>query len=279
MPSDCLDFSETSFLSPLLRDYLSQRKELRGFYNRYPALHSFKDQMLEKQKNYPAQHRKILVDDLREQYSGLELGEAVEEHLHLLEQNESYTITTGHQLNLGTGPLYFLYKISSAIHLCRQLKESHPDKNFIPVYWMATEDHDFDEINFLHLHNKKIQWTRPDGGAVGRMDLGGIEDILTEMEKQLGPGQYAQKLMAIFKDAYLGEQNLAAAMRRLVHSLFGEYGLVILDADRPVLKSLFRPYAVREIEERLILYRGVFSEYCPEKHRCEIQDSSESQRV
>ena len=251
MPSDCLAFTETSFLSPLLQDYLSQRSELKGFYNRFPSLRAFEAQILEKSSNYRSEHRRVLVEDLRKQYDGLEMGEPLEEHLKLLEDPRTFTVTTGHQLNLGTGPLYFLYKISSTINLCRQLREAYPENHFVPVYWMATEDHDFEEINFLHLHGKKIQWTRSEGGAVGRMDLEGIEEVLSEFEKLLEPGKYGEQLKKIFREAYLGEKTLAAAMRNLVHKLFGTYGLVILDADRPALKALFVPFMQRELQEQL----------------------------
>ena len=256
MPSDCLSFSETSFLSPLLQDYLSQRKELRGFYNRFPSLSAFEGQMLEKSKHYRSANRKVLVEELKDQYGELKLGQVLKDNLRLLEDPKTFTVTTGHQLNLATGPLYFLYKISSTIHLCRQLKARYPEYHFVPVYWMATEDHDFEEINFLRFHGKKIQWTRPFGGAVGRMDLKGIEEVLSELEPLLSPGRHGQRLNDLFREAYLGPKTLAGAMRTLVHALFGAYGLVILDADRAALKGLFEPYMRRELEEK-ISYQAV----------------------
>ena len=53
-----------------------------------------------------------------------------------------------------TGPLYFIYKIVSTIKLCRQLNEQSPDLNFVPIYWMATEDHDFEEISAFIFRGK-----------------------------------------------------------------------------------------------------------------------------
>ena len=64
-----------------------------------------------------------------------------------LVDDNTFTLCTGHQLCLFAGPLYFIYKIVSAIKLARKLKSKFPEKHFVPVYWMATEDHDFDEIN------------------------------------------------------------------------------------------------------------------------------------
>ena len=75
------------------------------------------------------------------------MSSSVAENLQLIENENTLTVTTGHQLCLMTGPLYFIYKIVSTIKLCRQLKEQSPDLNFVPIYWMATEDHDFEEIS------------------------------------------------------------------------------------------------------------------------------------
>jgi uncharacterized protein YllA (UPF0747 family) len=73
-------------------------------------------------------------------------------------------------LNIFAGPLYFLYKIATAIKLAQQLKAAHPDKNFVPVYWMASEDHDFAEINYTNIGGKKVHWWYEASGATGRID-------------------------------------------------------------------------------------------------------------
>ena len=250
MPSDCLSFSETSFVSPLLQDYLLQRKELRPFYQRFPEIEAFAEQIQEKQAHFSSDFRRILVEDLRRQYAGLKQTELVQSQLELLSQDQTFTVTTGHQLNLGTGPLYFLYKISATINLCRQLKERYPKNDFVPIYWMATEDHDFEEINFLHLKGQKVQWSRPFGGAVGRMDLQGIEPVLDQLAAELGEGKYNEELIALFREAYQEGNNLAEATRVLVHHLFGQHGLVILDADSHALKTLFRPQMRQELEKK-----------------------------
>jgi bacillithiol biosynthesis cysteine-adding enzyme BshC len=160
---------------------------------------------------------------------------------------ETYTITTGHQLNLFTGPLYFLYKIVSTINLSRQLKEAYPDKEFIPVYWMATEDHDFEEINYFNFRNKKIKWPRESAGPVGRLSTEGLDTVLSVFSKELGIGKNAEWLKEIFEKAYLKHSNLADATRYLANELFGSEGLVILDADDAELKRHFAPHVKEEL--------------------------------
>ena len=78
-------------------------------------------------------------------------------------------ILLGNQLNLFSGPLYFLYKIISTINLTKELKTKYPTYNFVPIYWMATEDHDFEEINYFNFKGKKFRWNKESTGPVGRL--------------------------------------------------------------------------------------------------------------
>ena len=140
-----------------------------------------------------------------------------------------------------TGPLYFLYKIISTINLTEQLKSEYPDYNFVPVYWMASEDHDFEEINFFNYKGKKIQWNSKQTGAVGHFNTNGLEDVYEVVAAEFGSGKFAEQLKAWFKNAYLNHNNLADATRYLANELFGEYGLVVVNAVDKDLKSLFIP--------------------------------------
>ena len=112
-----------------------------------------------------------MVAALNNQYAKVEVSEETQAKIDSLIEINTFTVTTGHQLNLFTGPLYFLYKIISAINFAEELNAQFPTSNFVPIYWMATEDHDFDEINYFNFKNKKVQWSREDGGAVGHFIL------------------------------------------------------------------------------------------------------------
>src|SRR5436189_242425 len=104
---------------------------------------------------------------------------------------------------------------------CKQLKTQYPQYNFVPVYWMASEDHDYDEIKYFRLYGKKYVWETQQKGAVGRFDTKGLDIILKEL-----PGD-----IQIFKDAYLKNKKLSDAVRCYVNELFGKEGLIVLDAD------------------------------------------------
>ena len=170
-----IPFRETNYFSSFICDYLEEKPHLSTFYNRFPKLENFKEQIKEKQ--FSKTNRETLVKVLQEQYLNLNTSKRTSANIELLGKNNTYTITTGHQLNLFTGPLYFLYKILSTINLCEELSVKYPEQNFVPIYWMASEDHDFEEINFFNLKKKKIQWQRYFGGAVGEMSTEGLSDI------------------------------------------------------------------------------------------------------
>lgn len=251
MPSDCISYQESGYFTPLIVDYLNQKADLKPLYHRFPTFENFKLQIQEKQQNYPAANREVLVKVLERQYEEVRASELTKRNIQLLADSTTFTVTTGHQLNLFTGPLYFLYKIVSAINLAKELKGTYPEYNFVPVYWMATEDHDFEEINYFNFRNRKIKWNRESAGPVGRLSTDGLAEVLEVFRKELGPGNNAKKLADFFEKSYLDHDNLADATRYLANELFGEYGLVIIDADDAELKRLFIPHIERELVDQV----------------------------
>ena len=251
MEVDCIPFKETGYFSQLICDYLDRSENLRPFYNRFPEIGNFKDQIEEKKATYPVSRRQILVSSLKTQYVGHSVSKSTQNNIDSLLRENTFTVVTGHQLNLFTGPLYFLYKIVSTINLTKKLKKQYPEYNFVPIYWMATEDHDFDEINYFNYGGRKIQWDRKASGAVGELDTNGLDGVFQEFSEELKSTSNGKELKRIFEKAYLEHTNLADATRYLVNKLFGEYGLVIVDGNDPELKKLLVPYAKLDIFEHL----------------------------
>lgn len=247
MPSDCISFQSSGYFTPLIIDYLNREEALKPLYHHFPTVENFKLQLTEKHQNYDNSFRAVLTDVLEKQYTGINASLLTKQGIELLKKENTFTITTGHQLNLFTGPLYFLYKIVSTINLSRQLKQAYPEYNFVPIYWMATEDHDFDEINFFNFREKKIKWVRESNGPVGRLSTNGLDAVLEVFSKELGAGNNAAWLKSLFENAYLKHSNLADATRYLANEIFGKEGLVILDADSPELKKLFTPHVKEEL--------------------------------
>lgn len=250
MSTNRISLQNSGYLSPLLIAYLNRKKDIQNLYHRFPELNAFKAQIKEKKDNFPFAHREVLVDSLLKQYGNFETTEKVLSNIELLRKTNTFTVTTGHQLNLFTGPLYFLYKIISTIKLCEKLKVSYPEYNFVPVYWMATEDHDFDEINHFVYQEKVIHWNKSTSGPVGRIHTNELEEVYEVFSSHLGFGHNADQLRTWFKNAYLNHDSLSDATRYLVNELFKTYGLVIVDADQKELKELFIPHLRQELLQR-----------------------------
>jgi len=240
-------FSATGYFSKLICDYLDEKPELSEFYGNFPDVAGFKNQIESKKTAFSAPSRQLLSDALKQQYVKTIISDEAAQNLELLLNENTFTVTTGHQLNIFTGPLYFLYKIVTAINLADRLKKEFPQQNFVPVYWMATEDHDFEEINYFNVNNTKISWNTQSGGAVGRLKTTGFDAVFNEFSSILGTSKNADALRELFKNAYLKNDNLAEATRFLVNELFGVYGLVIVDGDDVKLKKQFAPFVKQEL--------------------------------
>ncbi len=222
----------TGQFPPLLLDYLDQKPETTEFYSVYPSL-TGAGKAIEQRADFAPEKRKTLVDVLTKQYSGLTKAP---DFSVLLDKN-TFTVTTGHQLNIFTGPLYVIYKIVTIINLARTLKETYPDYEFVPVYWMASEDHDFEEISYFSLFGKKYTWAGEHAGAVGRLNPRELKTILDELPD----------MPPVFRKAYLDHTTLADAVRCYMHELFGAEGLITLDADDAALKRQFQPVIEDEL--------------------------------
>ncbi|MES2131022.1 MAG: bacillithiol biosynthesis cysteine-adding enzyme BshC [Bacteroidota bacterium] len=243
-----LALKNTSLFTGLFNDYINAEEKVKPFYQFHINKQAYQS-YLDKNR-FETVNRPVLVKALSRQAKLVEnTYPATWDHIGLLEDSKTFTITTGHQLCLFTGPLYFIYKIASTINLAKTLKEQFPDKNFVPVYWMASEDHDFEEINHINTFGKKITWNSSQKGSVGEFSTEGLQEVIQELKTILGESDHAKALSAVFEHAYLKHTNLADATRFLVNELFGEYGLVTLDGNDTELKHLFKEELRKDIFE------------------------------
>jgi bacillithiol biosynthesis cysteine-adding enzyme BshC len=230
---------KTKLFSSLFENYIQQDETVKPFYKYHLSQKDFEAFFVEEHFNYL--NRPVLVESLLKQ-SQLVTNTTSKtiESIRLFNNDNTFSVTTGHQLCLFSGPLYFIYKIISAINLCKTLTEKFPNKNFVPVYWMASEDHDFEEINHANVFGKKIVWNSEEKGSVGNFKTKNLADVIVELKTILGDNENATHLTTLFEDAYLKNENLADATRFLVNELFGEYGLITLDGNDKNLKGLFK---------------------------------------
>jgi bacillithiol synthase len=245
-----IPFKNSGVLNDLVRDYLEQKNELRGFYNEFPDEKGFLKTI--GSNPYSQFKRKELVDILSAQHKLVKnTTKNTFSNIHKLANKNCYTVTTGHQLCLFTGPLYFVHKIISTIKLAESLKHKFSDHEFVPVYWMASEDHDFEEVNHFHYHDKKIKWESKQTGAVGHFDTRELTSILQELKNLVGKSVNADRLTALFEEVYLQHANLSGATRYLVNELFGKFGLIVVDGNDKQFKKQFTEYFKKDIFENL----------------------------
>ena len=115
---------------------------------------------------------------------------------------------------------------------------------------MATEDHDFDEINYFNFKGLKFQWNKDASGAVGHLKTNGLEEVFDLFAQTIGESKNANQLKHLFENAYLKHDNLTDATRYLANEIFKDYGLVIVDGDDADLKKLLVPYMKKDIFEQ-----------------------------
>lgn len=227
-----------------LVNYLEGRLAGHHLYPHSPDLTGLAQAMSERMVQGAAMKisRADLVAVIKAQYVGLDLSVSQQTNIALLEKPTTFTVTTGHQLNLMTGPLYVPLKLASVVNLCRTLKQRYPTHDFVPVYWMATEDHDKDEVDHFSLFGKQIKWETDQTGPVGRFKWDPHADWWTQL-----PQDTPAELIAAYKNA----DTWAKATRQLVQYLFAETGLLCLDPDDKVLKQGFKSIAVNDALEQL----------------------------
>jgi bacillithiol synthase len=247
-----ISFEQSRQFNKLILDYVNHNPALAPFYGHKPDVASYEDVIAE--KNYDNSFRAVLVESLREQYKtagiALKNAKAVSAAIDSLLDPATFTVTTGHQLCLFTGPLYFIYKILTTITWCEELKKKYPQHHFVPVFWMASEDHDFAEVNHFYVNNEKIEWNIDSRQQpVGRLPINDFDAVASALLSK-AENDFARKQLETFIGFYTSSGNLAEATRKLVHHLFGDKGLVILDADTPALKKLFIPYIKKDILEQ-----------------------------
>ena len=245
-----IPYAQTTYFSKLILDYISGADKLKPFYNTNHEIESFANAIENKAKQ-PV-NRKLLVEVIEQQYKSGKCPLPVANCQLLLNEN-TFTVTSGHQLCLFTGPLYFIYKIITTINLAEELKKKYPSTNFVPVYWMASEDHDFAEVNHIHLFGKKVEWnpsTASGSIPVGKISTDGISQLIEEIKPILGESENAKRLIGLFDKAYNSSKNLAEATRLLVNDLFGDYGLVILDSDNKELKKEFSEIMLEDLKNQ-----------------------------
>ena len=254
-----IPYRATGLFSNLVNDYMESKGTAQSFVEYNATIDGYK-KAIEQRASFST-NRKVLVEVLQNQYTQLtkevsgssalnnkESFKLVNDNVHLLLKENTFTVTTAHQPNIFTGPLYFIYKIVHAIQLAAELKKQFPQHNFVPVYYMGSEDADLQEVGSYNLAGEAYQWNTKQKGAIGRMKVDDeLIQLLQNLEGYWSVKPLGKEALGVLKQAYQKGKTISEATLTLVHGYFGRYGLVVIQPDNASLKSLFVDVMEKEL--------------------------------
>jgi bacillithiol biosynthesis cysteine-adding enzyme BshC len=238
--SKYITFSQTGKFTKIVLAYINEAPELKDFYAHPVNLEGIKS-AIEQRKKYPT-NRKLLADQFTIQYKDFENCNLIKSNINALLDENTFTICTAHQPNIFTGHLYFVYKILHTIKLADSLKKELPEYNFVPVFFIGSEDADLEELNHVIIDGEKYQWETKQTGAVGRMKIDDtLIKLIEEIAGRLSVEKFGKPLINLLKKCFVKNTTIEEATFLFVHNLFKEYGLLVLLPDSAALKSEMIP--------------------------------------
>ncbi len=225
--------------------YTNQQEHLKPFLTDFPSTESLLNYSKVKSKH--AIDRKLLVKTLLEQYKDLPSSEPTLQNIKALSNDTVFTVITAHQPVLMTGPLYYIFKICSCINLAKHLTSIQDAIQVVPVFISGGEDHDLEEVASFKLFKEKLTWQTEQQGAVGRMNVEGIEAVIETMVALLGERSQALELMQSISQFLNVASSYGHFQRLLVNHLFGDQGLVIVNSDDDAFKQALTPIFKEEL--------------------------------
>ncbi|MBT8381344.1 MAG: bacillithiol biosynthesis cysteine-adding enzyme BshC, partial [Ignavibacteria bacterium] len=253
-----VNFSDIPGHENLFLDYLYEYENVEKFYkydfrNKENYLKVFKS-ISDKSSKSSIEISSILND----QYSSFESSDLTQNNIKLLSESKTMAVVTGQQLGLLGGPLYTIYKILTTIKLSRYLSERYDDYNFVPVFWLEGDDHDFNEIRSIKLPDDSNNLhTISYGEAIEEDDVkqsvgllqfdDSIEDFMITLKKHLRETEFTHDLMERVQNYYKPQKTFKYSFFELIHSLFDSYGLVIFNPIDDKVKELLKPVFKKEI--------------------------------
>lgn len=245
---ETLPFERIPHQTRLFLDYLQDPIALRRFY---PSAVRFHHELSSRVQEVLAAHttdRRALCEALYKMNAAWGAGEETLANIELLRDPDCLAVVSGQQAGLFTGPLYTIYKALSAVKLAGCLRQRHTKA--VPVFWIATEDHDFQEVAKVEFIGRDCRLTSVDvppelhreGQPVGQVVLDrSIDTSLDRLLELLPISEFTPALEALLRAAWQPGRRYGEAFARMMTSLLGHHGLVLLDPVNEELKRLAAP--------------------------------------
>ncbi|MDH3252240.1 MAG: bacillithiol biosynthesis cysteine-adding enzyme BshC [Ignavibacteria bacterium] len=246
--------------STLFFDYLHNFSSVRKFYvHDFRESDSYKtviDDLLGREGD-----RSVLVEVLDEQNRAFRAGSKAFEHIGLLRKKTTYAVVTGQQVGIFGGPLYSVYKTITAIKLAENLKKKFPHYDFVPVFWVEGEDHDFAEMNnvgILAPDSKYVKVEYLPGGSMPERNMGPVgelvfddhlQDTFAGLEAALQKTEFTAGVLERLRSSYAAGATFNSGFVSWMNALFEEWGVVFVSPHDPRLKRMMSPLFVKELSE------------------------------
>ncbi len=231
-----LPYSETNSFTKIILDYVKKANDLKPFYSNEVNVDGIRASIVERKKFNT--DRKLLVEQLHTQYEKINDTDLAKVNIDRLLQENTFTVCTAHQPNIFTGHLYFIYKILHTIKLADELAAQLPEYNFVPAYFMGSEDADLEELDHVVIDGKKYKWETKQTGAVGRMKVDDkLINLIGEISGRLSVEKYGKEIIDVLKECFKRDYTIEHATFLLVHHLFKNHGLIVLLPDNAAYKK------------------------------------------
>jgi bacillithiol biosynthesis cysteine-adding enzyme BshC len=244
-----IPFQRSGLTHPLVEQYLSENPDLMRFQAYAPNFEGIQKAI--ENRRFGKGNRIVLRQVLERQYKDSQIefspDNPVYKNILSLKNENTYTITAGQQIHIFLGPQFVAHKLLSAVSLAKECNERFPGKKFVPVFWMATEDHDFEEINYLELFGEKFTWNMASTGPVGRLTTEALVSLADQIKPKFQNDPETAAILDLMRQAYSEGLLFAQATRKIIHQLFGHLGIVVLDPDDASLKETFVPVMLNEV--------------------------------
>lgn len=255
-----INFSDIPTHQNLFLDYIHEFSNVERFYGK-----NFRD--VEKylplfqrlsERNMP--NRSSVANIVKAQYINHKISKQTQQNIDLLYSDKTIAVVTGQQLGIFGGPLYTLFKSITAIKLCNYLKENYDGFNFVPIFWLEGDDHDYDEVRMFTVLNNENQLLnlQYDDGQLEEINRGSIaelkfnsnlEKVFADLTSGLRDSEFKTPLIDFIKSIYQTDKTFLETFRQLMIHLFDEFGLIVFNPTDSAVKRLLVPLFSKEISE------------------------------
>jgi bacillithiol biosynthesis cysteine-adding enzyme BshC len=255
-----INFSDIPTHQNLFLDYMQEFENVKRFYGKnFRAVDQYLP-LFQKLSEKERPHREMIHEIIKLQYNNPTPSKKTLQNIELLNSKKTIVVATGQQLGIFGGPLYTIYKSITAIKLCNHLKEKYDEFNFVPIFWLEGDDHDFDEArNFSLLNNENqiLNMKYDDGqldevnrGAIGLLKFNqNIENVFTELNAGLRETEFKTPLLELLRSIYQPGKTFLESFRELMIQLFDEFGLIVFNPTDSAVKKILYPLFVKEMTE------------------------------